>query len=231
MISPSQRFSSLHGTTSGQRRLNPGAVTGSYNPARFANARSRNLSTTARSNHFNSNRNGNRGVANGNNHLFGRRSANWHSDWDRHHDHWWNGHRCRFVNGSWFIFDLGFFPWYGYPYDYYAYNSYYPYPDSYGYGYGYGQNPGVYENANTYDDNQGGGGYDDSSNQNTDNTVAAMQERLARQGYYRGQIDGAMGPATSRALLSYQRRNGLRATGSLTDETLQSLNLQGVARR
>ena len=55
-------------------------------------------------------------------HVFARRSADWHRDWDRHHDHFWHGHRCRFVNGEWFIFDAGFYPYdysypYGYPYD------------------------------------------------------------------------------------------------------------------
>src|ERR1700719_1445708 len=33
----------------------------------------------------------------GHNHVFGQRSANWNRNWDRRHDHFWNGHRCRFV--------------------------------------------------------------------------------------------------------------------------------------
>lgn len=229
----SQRFSSFHGAMSGQRRFAPGAVTGSYNPAHFTNVHSRNLATT-RSNHFNSNGTGNRGLANGSNHVFARRSASWHSDWNRHSDHWWNGHRCRFVNGSWFIFDTGFYPWDGYPYDYYASDYYYPYGYGYGYGYpygyGYGYGPGAYQGANPYDENQGGVDQSYNQNQNMDSAVAATQEALARKGYYRGQIDGVFGPATHSALMSYQRRNGLRVTGSLTGETLQSLNLRTVAR-
>jgi hypothetical protein len=221
----SQRFSAYRGSVSGQRRFAPGAVTGSYNPAHFSSARSRNLATV-RGNRSNSVRTGNRTLANGNNHVFARRSASWHSNWDRRRDHWWNGHRCRFVNGSWFIFDFGFDPWYGYPYPYDGYGYGYPYAYGDGYGYGYGQDPGVYDGGNVYDDNQGA---DESSNQNTDSTVAALQERLARQGYYRGEIDGVLGPATQRALVRYQRRNGLRATGSLNGETLQSLNLRGAA--
>jgi hypothetical protein len=62
------------------------------------------------------------------NHVFAHHSASWHRDWDRNRDHWWNGHRCRFVNGSWVIFDVGFDPWwpcsdyyYGYPCDDYGY--------------------------------------------------------------------------------------------------------------
>lgn len=229
----SQRYSAYRSSTSAQRRFAPGTVrgTGAYNPARFSNARARNLAT-ARGNHVSSARNGNRTTTNGANHVFARRSADWHRSWDRHHDHWWNGHRCRWVNNSWFIFDLGFYPWYGYPYNYYAYDYGYPYPYSYGYdyGYGYGQDGGVYDGGKVYDDNQGGDQpYNDSSNQNLDSTIAATQEALARQGYYRGQIDGVLGPATRTAILSYQRRNRLRVTGSLTGETLQSLSLRRVA--
>ena len=113
----------------------------------------------------------NRGVngTGANNHVFARRSADWHRGWDRNRDHSWHGHRCRFVNGSWFIFDLGFFPGFGYPYDYYGYDYYpsdysYPYPYGYGgYGYGaYGYDPGVYDQSNYYD--QGGYNYNDQSN-------------------------------------------------------------------
>src|SRR5215475_12277327 len=33
-------------------------------------------------------------------HVFGQRSGNWHRDWDRNCNHWWNGHQCSFINGS-----------------------------------------------------------------------------------------------------------------------------------
>jgi Putative peptidoglycan binding domain len=266
MISPSQRFSTFRGPMSGQRRFSPGPVTGTYNPTRFANARSRNFATvrsnqfnSGNKNHFNSdgnrngslnrNRNGNRaGLDNGNNHgnrvgnannannnhVFAKHSANSHPNWDKHHDHWWNGHHCHWANNSWIIYDVGFYPWIGYPYyDYYPYDYSYPYGYGYGYGdggnyeYGYGNDPGTYDGGNQYDDKQGPGPYDDSyNNQNNDATVADIQQRLARQGYYHGQIDGVLGPDTQRALINYQRRNGLRVTGSLTPETLQSLNLR-----
>ena len=181
-------------------------------------------------------------------HVFARRSANWNRNWDRHSDHWWNGHRCRFVNNSWFIFDFGFVPWYGWSYyDAYPYDYYYPY----GYGYGYGYNSGAYYGSNYYDQNgydssyydQGGSNYNDQSNyydQGNSNsydqgrnglgtnqraTVADVQDQLARAGYYRGKIDGVLGPETRHALLSYQSAKGLRMTGSLTPETQQSLGL------
>src|SRR5256885_6477548 len=93
--------------------------------------------------------------------VFAQRSATWHRDWDRHSDHWWNGHRCRWVNNSWFIFDFGFVPWYGWSYyDSYPYD-YYPYGYG-GYGYGtYGYNPGVYDQSAYYD--QGGNNYNNQS--------------------------------------------------------------------
>ena len=172
-----------------------------------------------------------------NNHVFAQRSADWHRDWDRHSDHWWNGHRCRWVNNSWFIFDFGFVPWYGWSYyDSYPYDDYYPY--GYGrYGYGtYGYDPGVYDQSNYYD--QGENNYNGQSNyydqggngsrsydQSTAVTVADVQDQLTRAGYYHGKIDGVLGPETRRALLRYQSDKGLGVSGSLTMETRRSLGL------
>jgi len=143
---------------------------------------------------------GSHGSGAGRDHVFARHTANWH---------WWHGHRCRFVNGEWFIFDLGFDPWYpyGYPYDYYQ------------------DDPGVYEGDADY---YGQGAYD-SSDQNADSTIAAAQQQLARQGYYRGEIDGTFGPETRRAIMRYQTNHGLRVTGYLTDDTLRALGLPRVA--
>jgi hypothetical protein len=149
------------------------------------------------------------------NHVFAHHSADLHRDWDRRHDHWWHGHRCRFVNGEWFIYDIGFDPYdywypYGYPYDEYAYD-YYP----------YGYNTGVYQGDADY---YSPGAYE-SSDQSTDSTVAAVQEQLARQGYYRGELDGIFGPETRRAIIRYQSDHGLGATGSLNTDTLHALGV------
>jgi len=167
-------------------------------------------------------RHGNNLPANWRNHVAARQSANWHHDWDRGRDHWWHGHHCRFINGSWVIFDFGFYPWwpYGYPYDYYPYD-YYAYPYSYDPGY---YDSGVDQGEEYYDQN----GYE-SPDQNTDSTVATAQEQLARQGYYRGEIDGVLGPETRRAIARYQSNHGLGATGNLTTDTLQALGLPRVA--
>jgi len=155
---------------------------------------------------------------NGRNHVVAQHSANWHRDWDRGRDHFFNGHRFRFVNGAWF--DFGFDPWwpYDYPYDYYGYN------------YPYGYDPGYYDAENYqgqgYDSNEGNyGSYDQSAG----STVAVVQAQLAKQGYYRGQIDGVLGSQTQRAIANYQNDHGLRATGSLTTDTLRTLGLRRVA--
>jgi hypothetical protein len=163
-------------------------------------------------------RNGNHLPTNWHNHVFGQHSANWHRDWDRHSDHWWHGHRCHFFNGSWVIFDVGFWPWWGWPYwdPYYYYGYGYGY-GSYGYPYGYDSN---YYYGEQYDDQNG---YADQSG---NSTIAAVQERLAHEGYYRGQIDGILGAGTRAAIAEYQSSHGLRVTGALTTDTLASLGLR-----
>ena len=194
-------------------------------------------------------------ISPGHNHVFAQRSVNWHSDWDRHHDHWWNGHRCRFVNGSWFIFDIGFFPWFGWPfYDYYAYDNYpygYPYYGSqYGYNYGNPYDSGYpydssydpgpdngspyYSDQSDYDSSDAGRRAYDSpaagpSDDSAEAQVVNIQARLQRQGYYHGQIDGIMGPDTRRAIGRFQRDKGMEPSGYLNSETLRALGLQHVA--
>jgi len=207
-------------------------------------------------------RNGNN-LRNANNHLrrdwqkhvFGSRSGDWHRDWDRHCDHWWNGHRCCFINESWVIFSSGFDPWWPYawyPPDYLAngspYSGYnYPYsgyddPYSYDYQPGYSDS-GDYQGQTYYDQNSypdqsqayydasvyqtevdpDQNGYQDYSNYRT---VAAAQERLAREGYYRGETDGALNPEMQKALRRYQNTNGLRPTGYLDGDTLAVMGLR-----
>jgi hypothetical protein len=253
MIGPSQRFSSMGANSFRHRNFNSGGNVASFGQRRFTPGtfnRSNGFERFGNNQNFGTiqgnrvNRSGslgymNRGFNNGTgNHVFARHSADWHRDWDRHSDHWWHGHRCRFVNGSWFVFDLGFFPWYGwnyYPYDYYY--PYYPYGyGAYGYGYGaYGYDPGVYDQSNYYD--QGGynsydqsnyydrGRYNNSYDQSSDSSVADVQDRLAREGYYHGKVDGVLGPETRHAILRYQSDKGLGMTGSLTMETRRSLGM------
>jgi Putative peptidoglycan binding domain len=176
-------------------------------------------------------RNGATQVKNGNatlrpdwrNHVFAERSANWQRNWDRRSDHFWHGHRCHFVNGSWVIFDLGFYPWdtFWYPYgNYYGY-GYYPYS--------YGYDPGYYDSYGYQDEQYYGANGDDVTVQSADSIVANAQEELAQEGYYRGEIDGILGPETSRAIARFQSNQGLRVTGALTRATLDALGLRQMA--
>ena len=52
------------------------------------------------------------------------------------------------------------------------------------------------------------------SYRNHDTGVEAAQVRLKHLGYYVGKVDGINGPRTSNALASFQRNNGLMATGN-----------------
>lgn len=154
--------------------------------------------------------------------VFARQPASAHPNWSHNHDHFFHGHHFRFVNGSWFCFDFGFYdPWYwGYPYGY-----------AYGYPYGYPYGP-----YGGYDPNDNGNGvYDgkDAGYQGSDNgsyeggsPVAVAQARLKRLGYYHGRIDGQIGPATERAIAEYQRDHGQHVTGSVTRNTLNSIQGQ-----
>jgi len=53
----------------------------------------------------------------------------------------------------------------------------------------------------------------------------AVQKALARRGYYRGPIDGDIGPGSSNAIARYQEDRGLRVTGSINSSLLHSLDL------
>jgi hypothetical protein len=83
-----------------------------------------------------------------------------------------------------------FFGDFGDPFFYPYYYGYYPY----GYGYDPYDQP-VYQGV------AAGRG----------SSVAEIQLRLARGGYYRGSIDGVMGPRTRYAIRAYERSNNSRA--------------------
>ena len=132
------------------------------------------------------------------------------------------------------IFNLGFSPWWSsfYPDDYYGsglpdpgYSS--PYSD-YDYPYSYNYDPGDYDSSvyqtEAYDDPNG---YSDES-QLDDSTIVAAQERLGRQGYYRGETDGVLSAEMQKALRRYQSTNGLRQTGDLDSDTLAVMGLSKI---
>ena len=124
---------------------------------------------------------------------------NWNGDWRRHRNH----------NDNQFVFFGGF----GYPFFYgYPYYGYYPY-DYYGYGYGYDPYGYGYDNQSGYGYGDqgygyGGQGYGYGDRNRGGSSIAQLQRRLARAGYYRGSIDGIMGPGTRRAIRAYESSRG-----------------------
>ncbi|HSU68536.1 MAG TPA: peptidoglycan-binding domain-containing protein, partial [Tepidisphaeraceae bacterium] len=58
-----------------------------------------------------------------------------------------------------------------------------------------------------------------------DRVIADVQAVLQQEGYYKGEVDGLLGPLTREALTQYQSDNGLYATATIDEPTLSSLNL------
>jgi len=58
-----------------------------------------------------------------------------------------------------------------------------------------------------------------------DQVLAEVQTVLQGQGFYRGEIDGLLGPATRAALAAYQTAQHLPPTGALDQPTLDTLGL------
>jgi peptidoglycan hydrolase-like protein with peptidoglycan-binding domain len=51
----------------------------------------------------------------------------------------------------------------------------------------------------------------------------AVQAELARRGYYRGSVDGVLGPESRDAIRSFQARNGLPVTGRIDGDLVRAL--------
>ena len=121
------------------------------------------------------------------------------SHWNRaHRDRtWWTSHYNRFAH-----FGGGYYYWdAGYWFPAYGYD---PYFSTYTY------------DAPIY-------GYNDLE---PAQVIANVQAELQRNGYYQGELDGQFGPQTRRALLDFQRDNGLTVTGEIDEDTLSALGLQ-----
>jgi peptidoglycan hydrolase-like protein with peptidoglycan-binding domain len=78
----------------------------------------------------------------------------------------------------------------------------------------------VYQTEADYDPNG-----DSDESQSDYSTIVAAQERLARQGYYRGETDGVLSAEMQKAVKRYQSTNGLRQTGYLDSHTLAVMGL------
>jgi hypothetical protein len=122
---------------------------------------------------------------------------NYHPQW--HDQGWWKSHhrRLSLISGGWYFWDGGY--WYpAWGYDSGA--AYYPYD---------------------------GPIYSGPSARPFDQVVADVQAALQEQGYYKGEVDGLIGPLTRQALAEYQQANGLYATETIDQPTLSSLGLAG----
>jgi hypothetical protein len=58
-----------------------------------------------------------------------------------------------------------------------------------------------------------------------DQVIANVQAVLQDMGYYKGEVDGLLGPLTREALREYQSNNGLYVTEAIDQPTLESLGL------
>lgn len=58
-----------------------------------------------------------------------------------------------------------------------------------------------------------------------DRVIADVQASLQEMGYYKGEVDGLLGPLTREALTSYQTDNGLYTTSAIDEPTLDSLGM------
>ena len=111
-------------------------------------------------------------------------------------------------------------------YRYYGGYASYPYYGSY-YGvspYGYSYNPYGDNSYETYSSSSPYA-YNQYPNRDYDSVVIRVQQRLAHAGYYRGPIDGVIGPRTRYAILAYQRYHGLPTDGVIGNRLLRTMGL------
>ena len=71
----------------------------------------------------------------------------------------------------------------------------------------------------------GGCAMDIGSYPHVQSMEASVQAVLAQQGYYRGPIDGSIGPTTSRAIGNYQQDHRLTPTGTINPALVASMGL------
>jgi len=136
--------------------------------------------------------------------------GNWSGGFGYPYDYW-----DLYPSWSWSIpyaFNYGYYSYgypsygygFGYPYYWDPYPSWswsIPYAFNYDY-YSYGYSPSYRYEYDYYRDRAYDYGYADPS------SIARLQRRLARAGYYYGAIDGIMGSQTRRAIRAYERAYG-----------------------
>jgi peptidoglycan hydrolase-like protein with peptidoglycan-binding domain len=58
--------------------------------------------------------------------------------------------------------------------------------------------------------------------------VRQAQSELKREGLYRGEVDGVVGPETKQAIAAFRQREGLRQTTRLDQPTMQRIYLNAL---
>jgi hypothetical protein len=109
----------------------------------------------------------------------------------------------------------------------YPYYSYYSgWPSSYwGYGRSWGYNPYSYWGGYPYSGYNNYYSYYTPTYGYDASMVAAVQQRLGQLGYYRGAVDGVVGPRTRAAIAAFESRNGLVVDGRISRSLLDRLGL------
>ena len=136
-----------------------------------------------------------------------RRDRNDRHDRHDHHDRNYRGPNV-IIRPS---FGYGSGSGYGYGSSYYGRSSYYRSRPSVGFSY-YSRPSTAYRGQQVY------GSYSDS-------LAVDVQRELRRRGYYRGSIDGDIGPGSRSAIRAYQYDRGLSATGRIDSSLLRSLGI------
>lgn len=130
------------------------------------------------------------------NHVSSYSDAYRHYHHDHHNRDWWRSHYPRIL-----LVGGGYYYWdTGYWYPAWGYDASY---SSYAY-----DGP-IY-------------GYDGVA---PDQVISSVQSALQEEGYYRGAVDGELGPMTRQAIAAWQRDHGLSITTVIDGPTLQSLGL------
>jgi hypothetical protein len=105
------------------------------------------------------------------------------------------------------------------------YGGYGGYYGGYGYG-GYGYGGGYYGPSVSLSYTSVPRVYDRARYADNDSSLEVdVQRALKRRGYYRGSIDGDIGPASREAIRAYQSEHGLSPTGRIDSTLLRSLNV------
>ncbi len=129
----------------------------------------------------------------------------------------------RFHRSNNFVFFGGF----GYPFGFGGSYGYGYYPYDYGY-YGYGYNPygyGYPAYGNYYNGAAPPVYSGEAIGNGGSSVIAQVQQILARNGYYRGTIDGVIGSGTRGAIRAYERAHGLAVDGRINRQLLARMGL------